>query len=75
MSMQPPPPRMSLDDYADWMYANLIQSKNKAQQVLQKQIQEPPLSEPFRYIDDSNPQMGVESSPSWPKSSQAQEDR
>jgi hypothetical protein len=55
MSMDPPPPRMSLDDYADWIYANLTQSKNKAQQVLQKQIQEPPLTEPFRYIDDPAP--------------------
>ena len=69
MSMDPPPPRMSLDDYADWMYANLTQSKNREQQILQKQIQEPPLTEPFRYIDDPAPQKLAESTPAWPKSS------
>jgi len=69
MNMDPPPPRMSLDDYADWMYANLTHSKNKAEQLLQKQIQEPPLAKPFRVIDDpGSPQVGESTSP-WPKSS------
>lgn len=72
MSMNPPPPRMSLDDYADWMYANLSRSENQAQRIRQKQIQEPPLTEPFRYINDPVPQKVAEPAPSRPKSPQPQ---
>lgn len=74
MSMDPPPPRMSLDDYADWMYANLSRPENQSQRIRQKQIQEPPLTEPFRYNDDPVPQKVAESTPSWPKLLQPHED-
>lgn len=70
MSVNPPPPHMSLNDYADWVAANLSDPEKLAQHILQKQIQEPPLGEPFRYLDDPASQQGTEPTVSWPKSLQ-----
>ncbi len=64
--MNPPPPRLSLEEYCRWISQNISRSDNIAERVLQKQIEEPPLRRPFRYIDAAERKQVGESGPHWP---------